>query len=258
MKKILAALALVLGLAMSSSAQVSRGITDYNLAEDWDLDSVVFISPSFTNIAGFLTEPGNQIPIRITTVGGGSTTVTASVLGTSPFHQVAVGDEITVNISGPPNTSASAIPAVRYVTAKASDDSITVGPTAVDLSGNGPSGVVGFPFRLKKFTTSTTGGWIPVGAMQLATFIMEIDQINTTSGIDYKVECRHRGNGVPDIVFAERAITTVTTTGTFKVDVTSPYDDCRIMLRMNTTDDGSDVGGAIEKINITFHGVVRN
>ncbi len=259
MKRLILALALVLGLVPFAQAQISRGVVDYVLAEDWDLDATTYTAPYFTNVAGYITEPGTQIPRCITTVGS-TTTTTALTTGQSPFAQAAVGDEITVVPGSTAGGNASSLPMVRYVSAKASADSITVGPTAWDLSvtpgGNGCS--AGYTYRLKKFQSSTSAGWIPSQGMSLVTFLLGVDQINTTTGIDYKVECRHRGNGVPDVIFIEKATTILTTAGTVKVDITSPYDDCRLMVRMTSTDDGADIGAAQEKLNISMHGVIRN
>lgn len=254
MKRILLALVLALGLAAPVAAQSTQGIVDYTLAEDWDADSATYTAPMFVDFLGVPWNSGSPIPIKITT-NGLSATVTALVANSAPFTAVAVGDEICWKSTANNNTDQT--DNCRYVLTRASANSITVGPSTVQISADATTGVT---FRVKKFVTGTaaTFGWIPVRNFSLVNFWMGVDQIVTTTGIDYKVECRHRGNGLPDVIFLEKATTVVTTVGTVKVVITDQYDDCRLMVRMTSTDDGDDLTTNAEKLNIVMHGVVRS
>lgn len=184
-----------------------------------------------------------SVPIKIKTTGS-STTVAALTTGTNPFALLSVGDILQLNYKG--NSFE------RAITAKASNDSVTV-DTAVDI------GTAGSYFRFKTIMVGADSedGWIGVGNMDSIRYDINIIQMNGTGGIDSKVECR-LAQGTPVVV-----IGTTNTTAAGVVDnsvdlqAAGPFDQCRLGIKWNTSDDGTDTTTAQEQITIQFAGQLR-
>lgn len=154
-KALVASLALLL-LAPLALAQQPGVHHSGNFAYNYDVASS---SLTYCKLTGQRTDPfGSPFSVAIPIeTSGSSTTVSAVTASSEPFAQLAVGDVILVTRD---NNSRD----IRVITAKASDDQVTV-DTAVDWSD-------GFPFSWLDLTcgTAATDGWIRVsdgGTVQL-------------------------------------------------------------------------------------------
>lgn len=117
-----------------------------------------------------------QVTPRIET-SGSSTTVSAVTASSAPFARLAVGDQVIAS------TGVGSAESIRYITAKASDDSVTVN-AAVNWDIDG-----GVTFKWRKVTCGTTAasGWIDVGGREVRVFV-DVNQLNVTGGINITVE----------------------------------------------------------------------
>jgi hypothetical protein len=211
------------------------------VVENWDLDATTYTYP--------LTSPAIMGPGQRAVTSGASTTVTNCALCTAPFAGVAVGDVIIFFVND--------TQVYRYVTAKASDISITV-DTAIDLSTNGTVGY-SFVYRTVTIGTGATNGWFQVGGGGISSAVTyQIDQLNATGGVDVRIECRMSssasGLSAPISVF-ERNVTTAgigtaASTGRTTVEILPHFTDCRVGMKFGSADDGTDTGAAAEVINI--------
>lgn len=246
MKRLLIGLLLLFLPALASAQDMRKAafVTDY------DLDSASYIYCVTTGRDADPYGPPRQGQTAIET-SGSSTTVTAVTAGTNPFALLAVGDVILVQTA--PGTTAT-----RYITAKASADSITVN-TAVNLDIDG-----GYSFTWFQVTcgTAATSGWIDVAPYSIVTVTWQIDQMNAAS-IDVLAEGEVLGRGSGPVQFFPPSPTGtgVCETGNFTAVRTchiqisdSGFDRVRIGFRVNT-DDGGDTGANAE--DITAHLSVR-
>lgn len=229
----------LLALAVPAAAQ-DKGF----YFSEHDLQSTSFICAAFTGKDG---NPYGQIRQGQTfiTTSGSSTTTTALAAGTQPFVGISVGSLIAVQ-TGP----ALADVLYRYVTAKASNDSITVN-SAWDL------GAAGRAFYYYGYSQGTTvnDGWINIGALNLATIHFRIDTFNATSD-DVKIECRHSTfNSQPNIVFPPPAgagasclTGNFTAVGGCIVTVEDAVDACRVCFKANTPGGAQSVSADVIRI----------
>ncbi len=282
MKKLLTLLFAI--VAVPALAQQSHR-TEFPLAIDWDLDSTSYVypvsqgQPVATIVAGTRAEKVLLLPgipgIGKIQTSGASTTVTATNTQ-APFEAIQVGDFITVTQTG------VSTPDVRdtleggnvvtvVVTAKASANSITVNQTVTLTDG------VGFTWRRAYEHNTAGGGWVPVQGFDQAKFSITIINASTTSGIDVRAECRDNIVGVDtDSVhivypypgatcgFGTLATSECTFTGEgvlnnldVVIDGASGWTECRVGLKMDSTDDGVDTGADIEQIRVQFVGLVK-
>jgi hypothetical protein len=214
----------------------------------YDLDATAV---TYCRMIGQLGSPfGGTIagPTQIVTAGS-STTVT----GTGAFAQVAVDDVIIISRPAP---TATGIPDVRVVTARASADSITV-DSAITLTS-------GFNFRYLKTQCGTTAsdGWIDVSAKALKTFTFSWSQ-GDADAVDVKIQCKHRGVDAPiEELYPGSAGTacgagtavagychfaTVGVTANLTIADAWPWEMCRMGVKI-TTVDASDVAAARERV----------
>src|SRR3970282_1585649 len=127
----------LVGLMLCASV-VHAQTVDRVILRDYDLDSVDAV------IYACFGDPQPSGPYKALTIEGGSTTVTSlPATGVGAFRNIAVGDEISLTISG---TETRVIVATR-----ASDYSITVSGSGIDLYNSGN----GYPFTFRKFTSGT-------------------------------------------------------------------------------------------------------
>lgn len=195
--------------------------------------------------------PGNG---RLTTVGS-STTVTGVTDSADSFGPVSVGD--VLYIATAPQTNV-----IRYVTARASADSITVN-SAISLAAAGSA------FSWMKVTcgTGASNGWINMSAYAGKKLSLEITQMVATGGVDFKFECRDNTAvstvhqvypGETDACGTNATLSSgicnvaTATTGTWDL-VFSPeeqWDACRVGVLIHTADDGDDLTTNAEIINI--------
>lgn len=206
------------------------------MALDYDLDATSYI---YCVTLGNSTSYA-QGAIRVSTLvktAGASTTVSAVISGSLPFTPVVAGDLFLLSVDGADNTE-------RVVTAKASGDSITVNAN-LDIPAAGSA----FYYRTLTCASGAEDGWITTRGASEVNFAWIARQLNTTSGIDLRVEGRNVG-GVA--AAANLLSTTFTAVGGGGLSVQAPWDQMRLGMKMNTTDDGSDVGAAAEQLSITF------
>lgn len=181
MKKLLACVGLVLGLVGSAPAQTNQTVP---LVSGYNVASTSYIYCVTADAAGRVWSGGEVGPGKLTT-SGSSTTVTGVDSSADVFLSIAVGDELLINLDG--------VMERRYVTARASADSITVN-AAINL-GDGRQGTAGYGFSWRRLTCSTdaTHGWIPVRGLSEVTFIFALETINATS-IEAIIYCRHNSS----------------------------------------------------------------
>jgi len=142
---------------------------------DYDLDSVD------TPIYACFGDPQPSGPYKALTIQGGSTTVTSlPATGVGAFRNIAVGDEISLTISG---TETRVIVATR-----ASDYSITVSGSGVDLYNGGS----GYPFTFRKFTSGTGADicWVNVKTYHNKSITVEVNQTDGGGGVNWVVEAK--------------------------------------------------------------------
>lgn len=252
MKRIILALALLAALALSAPLHAQDATNEAQpslpLFADYDLDAVSYTFGWYTGQLGqVLAPPNNNVHLKIKTTGS-ATAVAAFTTGTNPFAQLSVGDIIYVTTSGatPGGTADGTLgrTLALLITVKTDADNITVSQ-AVDLS-------LGYFFTWRKFNTGTTAadGWIPVRGITAGNFVYQIDQQNTTTGIDYKIECKADSPSATAVTII--GPTTKTTTYAGGNVISEPWAFCRFGLKLTSSDDGGDLTTNAEKISVTF------
>jgi hypothetical protein len=260
MKKTLAVLLCLLPLV--SSAQVtSRGQVDIAHQSFRDTDQITNFEYCRTlGVGNLVTGDGRIKTQRIETVGS-STTVSALTATTNTFTGLGVGDELLITaisdvISAGVVVTRRGQQFYRVITAKASDDSITVN-VALDITND-----ASFTWRKLECGTAATNGWVPVHNLSQYVWHLNISQINTTTGVDYTLECRIYAAAAGIVTVVPSTTVTAATSIVIPVPaaafpqggVTLPYDECRFGTRLTTTDDGSDVGAAAEQTSVYLTG----
>lgn len=242
MKKLLGVLFALL-LALPSWGDKSR--VRVSLGSDYDLDSGSYIYISTSGEQGKVLAEARRVPIKVKTVGS-STTVAAATASTNPFLGVVVGDELYFNMAG--------LEVSRYITAKASDDSVTV-DTAIDLTTDDTTGET---FSWRKFAagSAATDGWVPMAGFDTATFLVQLKQSDGGS-IDVRIECENTmgpatSQVLPFAVENHTAYGCPAECDSYTIAAASQYDRCRLGMKINT--DSSDAGANIEKISAQFVG----
>lgn len=222
------------------------------LFSEHDLTNAAFTCGVFTGDGQKAFYSGMRKGPAFITTAGSVTTTTALIAGSFPFAGVGVGDILSVQ-TGPAATDVL----TRYVTAKATDDSVTVS-SAWDLTASGRQ------FSYLHFTNGTaiTDGWVDIGPLDQATFLIRLDTVNATS-IDAKVECRHRTfNTQPTVIFPPSGglgQCQTTPTGNFTaaggcgVDVPSIWESCRVCFKINTDTGVNSVSADVIKVPRSFH-----
>jgi len=185
-----------------------------------------------------------DIPKKVTTSGASSTTLTGVVGAEDAFELVSVGDLLILPVGGTPYE--------RKVTAKASNDSITLN-AAVNIAAAGQT------FKLRKAYYSTNPAqemFIPVHGYDTLLLDWSVDANVNTGGVVTLFQCiDSRQPDFPTGPWVELDTTTVASAGTQvptseSVDLTLlPYTFCRFGVRFGTGDDGD---GAAEDINASI------
>jgi len=249
----------ILALVLSTSAaaqedRTARWMTKYDLDANTFTYCVVLGkdgSPWGAPIAG---------PALIET-SGSSTTVTAVTASSGPFTELAVKDIIMVKPS-----PASEAWNVVTITAKASDDSITV-DTAVDWSAGS-----GFSFQYLKTScgTDANSGWIDVSGFVFKTMLMEWNQ-GDLDALQARWECRASAIGSqPVVIYPGESdgcgggtlasgvceFATAGETARLGIGDEFPWLECRIGVRYKTTDT-ADTGSNLESITASVTGRTR-
>lgn len=235
-----AALALVWAGALGAQSITAQRSAPLLVKYDLDSGTYTFC----TQVGSAVLVPKDKVaPI---TTSGSTTTVTGVNGADDAFDPVGVGSIIYLNI--PQDVGSLSVnygPAERYLTAKASADSVTV-DTAIEL----PTAGVNYAYTVQTCGTAAGSGWFPVGGFASHTLLLEIAQISTTSGIDYVLQCKHGHPWATAVTVIENTAA-VTTATTVPLVWSEPYDYCRFGIRLDSTDDGSDTGADAEQIFTT-------
>ena len=249
MRKTLAALLALLLLPAVARAEANADSVTLPLVVNYDLDSTSYIFCKSVGVgqnADFNWKDQFQ---PVTTSGAASTTVAAVTAATNgPFDNLAVGSLIRLNIPDDVDPAHGSVPTYRYLTAKASDDSVTVNSNVTI----GAAGIT-FQYLTQSCGTTSSSGWFSVQGWRAGTALIEVAQINTTTGVGYTLQCKHAfpwATAVSVITYTS-AITAV---GTVPLVWSEPYDYCRVGLKLDTTDDGGDLTTNAEQIFLTVVG----
>jgi hypothetical protein len=133
----------------------------------------------------------------------------------------------------------------RAVMTKPSNDQITVNANITT-----PAAGSAFAYRTLTCGTGAENGWITTRGAQEVNFGFTIAQLNTTSGIDFRVEGRNLAGSTTAAVLLGPV--TFTAVGGGGLSIQAPWDQMRLGLKMNTTDDGGDTGANAEQVTATF------
>ena len=250
--KLTAAIAAALVLSLPAGGQPAPSAQGaVFLADVYNLDSTSYVYPIFCtplsgSTLGACNGPGRVERKKVAT-SGSSTTVT-SVNTDAPFADVSVGDLLFISVPAQAGAVASVAQYVRYVSDKASSDSITV-DSALTL----PTAGVGFTWWKFAAGTATSAGWFDVGNASGVTIQLNIGQISVTGGIDYSLECGiSPWPGVLATPFTYDTVASgnLTATGTTTIAVSEPYTVCRLGLKIGTNDNlDTVVNAASDKID---------
>lgn len=231
------AASLLLALFASAPAFAQEQVAA-RMAIKYDLDSDSYTYCRLEGQGDRVDGPGLVGPAAILT-SGSSTTVSEATASTNPFTNVAVGDVIIVDGN------------VVAVTARASAASITV-DTAINLT-------AGKTFQYFKHAcgTAATDGWVTVGPTDSVILGFELNQEDTTSGVDVRWECKAAvPSAQPVQVYPDNSAGAATKTYTAAgidartwVNIDVAVSACRIGFKVTSTDDGTDTGAARESIN---------
>lgn len=151
---------------------------------------------------------------------GSSTTVTSATASTSAFRDVVVGDVLFIR-QDPATTTT-----VRYVTARASADSITV-DSAVNITA-----ATLFSFRHQTCATAATSGQINAAWGAAANKAVElcITTLNATS-ISFSVEGKLHGDSP---AWEPIVVPTYTAAGCETIPINEPLSLLRVGVKVNT------------------------
>lgn len=238
--------AMLAAILLPASAAQADNVVAVPLVAGYDLDATSLTYCNSVGEGGLVLAPPRRMPDKVKT-SGSSTTVTSNTASSGAFEFVAVGDLLWFpRTESVPIAAGSAVGVWRYVTARASADSITV-DTAVDLSSG-----YGFGLRVVSCGTAATSGVVPVEGFDSLNFVGQIDQISVTGGITYQVECRADGPAAAWVTVIGPTNKTATWAGGNVAY--EPWAACRIGWKIGSADDGSDTGADAEKIAAFFIG----
>lgn len=229
MKKTLAFLALALG--SFSVAGADRKL----VAHGFDIDSLSYMYPKLTE---------QRADNRLVTTSGSSSATLTSVNSDAPFEAISVGDVLLLQDTDA-TTGARTGTVLRYVTAKASANSITLNDSVLIAAAG-----QGFSWLKASSGTGAEDGWIGLGAAIALNTIVDIDQISVTGGVDIALECRHcaqqYGGSSPSLCTGAMVVDgpdNKTTAGTYQLAWSlsgagqGPWDQCRVGVKIGTADD---------------------
>ncbi len=244
MKKLLVvmvAFGLLIPQGASVHAQGAYETVRFPLMSQFDLDSASYTYCVTTGQGGRVLSQGRQGRARIKSTAA-STTVTSFTASSAALDNLTAGDEL--EIISPSSFNGAEGPVInRLVTAVASDDSITVNSavTLTDALGHG------YTWRQRTCGTTAADGWFPTKGFGYLTVQFEIDQMNVTGGIDYKVDCRLAGSDSEGVSVA--GPTNITAASTVGVRVQGPWDECRLGFKIGSADDGGDLTTNLEQLD---------
>ncbi len=233
MRRALLALAALLTLAPAAGAEQAKAYFQTN----YDLDATSY---TYCVTTGKNGDPfGAPREGNSAVTAAASTTVAATTANTFPFLFVSVGDVLFFK------DTVGAV-TVRYVTARASGDSITVDASTTVTAAN-------FTFLKVSCGTAVTDGWINVAGWKTKKISTYIEQMNVTGGIDVRWECRDAtiDSQIVQVYPASGAnnYTTAGITSGTSVVIEEPWDACRIGYKIGSADDGGDLTTNTEQIH---------
>lgn len=215
MKKLLVALLLAFALAVPFPAAAQSGAQNVISTSflNYDLNAT-----TATYGAWSVWKAG---PTSSLVTASASTTVTA-VSGT-PFDLVAVGDQVSFQISG--------VDTQRFVATKTSGTQITVSGAGITLAAAGQQ----FQYRNFNVGTAATNGWINVNTWANKNVNISIATMTGTGGIDMTIQCRYGGDGaLPFNVYA--TVFNYSAAGTDIQPIVEPCSSVRVGLNWHTAD----------------------
>lgn len=184
----------------------------------YDLDSTSFKY-------GKLLEPiQGQFGIKTTAAG---VTIVAAPAGSKPFANAGVGDFIAFYELG------DVAPTIRKITAKASDDEITISGANVDL-GDGCACWYLWRWRVG---TDDDAGWHYAHELAARTLVCDFAAVNAGGGIDMQVEGLPQGGDGPVIVLPSENIAAATS---FTRDLPDEFVAFRVGLKGGSSFAGTD------------------
>jgi len=254
MKKTLITVGL-LALAVAASAEQNK-VGWFNVRYDLDSTSMIYcIVPGGTVNSPF-DHQGK--PGYATVTAAASTTLESAVALAGAFTGVSAGDLLL--IEQPPGTVYP-----RTVLAVASVNSITIDEAITVTAAK-------YTFYTPVCGTGASSGWIHIGNLSDATVSVMFKQINTTTGVDVRIE---GAMGVPDganlnitqLWPTDKTVAGAATTQTFTtagitsnimVSIPEALDYVRVGLDLTSTDDGTDTTTAAEQISVVVFGRQSN
>lgn len=153
---------------------------------------------------------------------GSSTTVVSATASSGALDEVAVGYEMAVNRDGDVD--------VRYVTAKASGDSITIN-SAVDWGRDASD--TGYPYQFRYWNngTAATSGWFGVDQFDDKGVQLIVTTLGSTS-IEAIIEGRLKGSQTTNTIlwplWSSTSGYSFTATGSVVIPITEAVDEIRV------------------------------
>ena len=239
--------------ALPVAAQTAA-LAKADLAYNWDVDSSTLTYPKLLGTKGPFDAPIPGDGLIKTT--GSSTSVTENTVGSNPFTLLSVGDVLIV-------TRTTGLTDVRVIVTRTDAANVVI-DTAVDWTG-------GFAFQWKKFVTGTTvnDGWFDVGNYHDKQVVIEWNQGDIATSVDFRVECKGAGLNADNVQVSPATPGTVTALPVANkgyVDrvfvslelsganwVGTSWSQCRVGVQINGAD-ASDAGANLEQVTIYFTG----
>lgn len=221
--------AAVLAAPLPALAQAVGVGPRFTLTSVYDLDATSYTYCNMTGINNLVSSSA-RAGLRRAKTSGSSTTIVSETSATKAFEGLNVGDVIYFN-DRYVGSDVYGLNAGRAITAKASDDSITV-DTAIDLTS-------GASYNWRKLTcgTADSSGAFPVDDWVTITVQVNLAAVTATS-TDYKIQCRLRG---PGTAWAD-INGPINNASTFNniVSIGIHFGECRVGAKVNTDTAGAE------------------
>lgn len=212
--------------------QVSAGVKIENPADAFQPNAVLSWRTFGDNGSS-----GSLAARLIKTAGTSATTsITSFTASSGSLTGISIGDLILVN-------DASGNPIQAAVVAKADNDNATLDRTVLLTKAAGH----GYSYRQRKVRTAQESGWFTVNGYTSTTVSIDVAAMTGSGGIDFQVECMPR-RGLHSMLV--KTLTNIASASVVEVQITQPYDVCRVGLQWHTGDDADASAGAEERINI--------
>jgi hypothetical protein len=221
----------------------------------YDLDATTMTFCTAVGVDGTVWDAQDKAGDAQVDNSGSSTTITDTGTG-HPFTNVAVGDELLIDVAG--------VLTPRGVIARASADSITV-DEAIDLS----AADYDFTYRDTTCGTASTSGWVYVGNLHDLTVFFDLSQYTGDgNGLDIRLQGSiSTPDGYTNItqlwptdkeVGGAATVANLLTAGetsNVMIRVQEPIEYIRLGMLHHTADDGTDTTTDAEQITAGILGV---